>query len=167
MNFEIPKWVNTRNDKIDLKFFQTDNAEIPGSSFDITTIGNDKPLFAYNFEIVDDGRFGSTGNGNGKPEKNEEFSLVFNIKNIGPGVSDKTIVTLKNLSGDSIFLERGRFEFNDFKPESSNTAPFLFKILDKNVKEIKFELTVVDEVFREVLTSKIDISGLQDRRPVQ
>ena len=161
MNFEIPKWVNTRNDKIDLKFFQTDYSEIPGSSFDITTIGNDKPLFAYKFEIVDDGRFGSTGNGNGKPESDEEFSLVFDIKNIGQGVSDKTVVTLKNLSGDSVFLELGRFEFDDFKPGSINSAPFLFKILDKNVKDIKFELTIVDEVFREVLTSKIDISGLQ------
>lgn len=162
MNFEIPKWVNTRNDKVDLKFFQTDYMEIPGSSFDITTIGNEKPLFAYKFEIVDDGRFGSSGNGNGKPESDEEFALVFDIKNIGPGISDKTIVTLKNLSGDSVFLERGRFEFDDFKPDTSNNAPFLFKILDKNVKDIKFELTVVDEVFREVLTSKIDISGLQD-----
>ena len=161
MNFEIPKWVNTRNDKIDLKFFQTDNIEIPGSSFDITTIGNNKPLYAYKFEIVDDGRFGSTGNGNGKPERNEEFSLVFDIKNVGQGISDKTVVTLKNLSGDSVFLERGRFEFSDFKPGTSDTAPFLFKILDKNVKDIKFELTIVDEVFREVLTSKIDISGLQ------
>jgi len=161
MNFEIPKWVNTRNDKIDLKFFQSDNIEIPGSSFDITTIGNDKPLFAYKFEIVDDGRFGSTGNGNGKPERDEEFALLFDIKNIGQGISDKTVVTLKNLSGDSVFLERGRFEFIDFKPQTSNTAPFLFKILDKNVKDIKFELTIADEVFREVLTSKIDISGLQ------
>ena len=162
MNFDIPKWVSTRNDKVDLKFFQTDYAEIPGTAFDITTIGNDKPLFAYNFEVVDDGRFNSSGNGNGKPETGEEFSLVFNIKNVGPGISDKTIVTLKNLSGDSIFLERGRFEFTDFKPDSVNTAPFLFKILDKDIKDIKFELTIVDEVFREVLTSKIDISGLHD-----
>lgn len=161
MNFEIPKWVNTRNDKIDLKFFQTDNLELPEYSFDITTIGNEKPLFAYNFEIVDDGRSGSTGNGNGKPENDEMFSLVFNIKNVGLGASDKTIVTLKNLSGDTVFLERGRFEFSEFIPGTSNTAPFLFKIIDKNIKDIKFELTIIDEVFREVLTSKIDISGLQ------
>ena len=30
MNFEIPKWVNTRNDKIDLKFFKLTTSKFPG-----------------------------------------------------------------------------------------------------------------------------------------
>jgi len=160
IKFDIPKWVNTRNDKVDLKFFLSDDVEIQEYSFDITTLGNDKPLFAYNFEIVDDGRYQSTGNSNSRPDSGEHLSLVFNIKNVGTGKSDKTIVTLKNLSGDSVYLEKGRFEFVDFEPDTVNTAAFLFKVNDKNIDELKFELDIIDEVFREVMVSKIDITGL-------
>ena len=158
IKFDIPKWVNTRNDKVDLKFFQSDNVEIQGCSFNITTIGNDKPLFAYNFEIADDGRYESTGNGNSTPDYGEHMSIVFNIKNVGTGKSEKTIVTLKNLSGDSVYLEKGRFEFKDLERNTTKNAPFLFKVNDKKINEINFELNIIDEVFREVITSRINIT---------
>ncbi|MGI9533343.1 MAG: MXAN_5808 family serine peptidase [Thermodesulfobacteriota bacterium] len=162
IKFDIPKWVNTRNDKVDLKFFQSDDVEIQEYSFDITTVGNNKPIFAYNFEIIDDGRYQSNGNGSSTPDDGEHLSLAFNIKNVGTGKSDKTIVTLKNLSGDSVYLEKGRFEFTDFEPDTTKTAPFLFKVNKKDINEINFELDIIDEVFREVMVSKIDISGLNN-----
>ena len=96
------------------------------------------------------------------PEEGEHLSLVFNIKNVGTGISDKTIVTLKNLSGDSVYLEKGRFEFTDFAPDTTKTAPFLFKVNNKHINEINFELNIIDEVFREVMVSNIDISGLNN-----
>jgi len=41
-------------------------------------------------------------------EMGEKIALVLRVKNIGEGSSEKTIVSLKNLSGDQIFLDKGR-----------------------------------------------------------
>ena len=67
ITFDIPKWVSTRNDEITLRFKHSSDVELEDYLFNVTTIGNDKPSYAFNYEIVDDGRFGSTGNGDGKP----------------------------------------------------------------------------------------------------
>ncbi len=165
IKFDIPKWTSTRNDKIDIKLFQSGDVEIEGSNFNITTLAKDKPLFAYNFEIVDDGRYGSMGNGNSKPENGEHLSVVFNIKNIGTGISPKTIVTLKNLSGSALYLEKGRFEFTDLAPGKNTTAPFLFRVTDNQGKDdIKLEINILDEVFRKGIKSNLHITNSNDSK---
>lgn len=155
--FDVPQWTDTRNDEVKIKFFHSNDIEIlQGSSFDISTIAKDKPLFAYNFDIVDDGRYGSEGNANGEPDEGELVSLLFNIKNIGSSISPKNTVTIKNLSGDALYLQKGRSELTDLQPGKSQTVPFLFRVNKK--ENIKLELNIIDEVFRQVITSRIDIA---------
>lgn len=155
--FDVPQWTDTRNDEVKIKFFHSNDVEIlEGSNFDINTIAKDKPLFAYNFEIVDDGRHGSFGNADGELDKGELVSLLFNIKNTGSSISPKTTVTIKNLSGDALYLQKGRLELTDLQPGKSQTVPFLFRVNKK--ENINLELNIIDEVFRQVITSRIDIA---------
>ncbi len=153
---EIPKWALTREDKVSLKFQDAHKSTIPNYDFHVKINALPRPLYAYNYEIIDDGRYGSAGNGNGIPETGEKIALVIRVKNIGNGSSEKTVVSLKNLSGDKIFLEKGRTELENLAPGEIREANFTFNV--KNFESpIDLEIQIIDEIFRDGITSKVSI----------
>ncbi len=115
-----------------------------------------RPLYAFNYEIVDDGRFGSSGNGNGIAETGETVALVLRVTNIGGGPSEKTLLSLKNQSGDKIFLEKGRSELENLLPEEIRETYFTFNVT-KEESSIDFEIQIVDEIFRDGITNNVVI----------
>ena len=156
--FEVPKWTLTRDDEVRLEFLDAGKSGIPDYKFDAKTLGLERPLYSYNYEIVDDGRLNSRGNGNGIPEAGEEIVLLVRVKNIGQGNSEKTVLTLKNNSGDKIFLEKGRVEIENLPPGDVRDAAFTFAV-NSTEPEIDLELQIVDDVFKEGLISKSKIPG--------
>ena len=82
-SFEIPKWTLTREDKVTLEFEDGNDSDIPDYNFTAGTYGLERPLYAFNYEIVDDGRYGSRGNGDGTPEPGEIIAFLVKVKNIG------------------------------------------------------------------------------------
>lgn len=153
---EIPKWALTREDKVSLKFQDAHKSTIPNYDFNVKINALPRPLYAYNYEIVDDGRYGSAGNGNGIPETGEKIALVIRVKNIGNGSSEKTVVSLKNLSGEKIFLEKGRTELENLAPGKIRETNFTFNV--KNFESpIDLEIQIIDEIFRDGITSKVSI----------
>lgn len=156
--FEVPKWTLTRDDEVRLEFLDAGKSGIPDYKFDAKTLGLERPLYSYNYEIVDDGRLGSRGNGNGIPEAGEEIVLLVRVKNIGQGTSEKTVLTLKNNSGDKIFLEKGRVEIENLPPGDVRDAAFTFAV-NSTEPTIDLELQIVDDVFKEGLISKSKIPG--------
>lgn len=161
---EIPKWALKRDDKVSLKFRDAHKSTIVDYDFNIITEALPRPLYAFNYELVDDGRYGSIGNGNGIPEVGEKIALVLRVKNIGNGMSDKTVVSLKNLSGDKIFLEKGRIELENLAPGEIRETSFTFKD-KKSESPIEFEIQIVDEVFRDGITSKLSVPNNTDVSP--
>ncbi|MEM7008874.1 MAG: MXAN_5808 family serine peptidase [Thermodesulfobacteriota bacterium] len=155
-DIEIPKWALTREDKVTLKFKDGHETTIDDYDFNLNIAGLDRPLYAFNYEIVDDGRFGSSGNGNGTPEPGETIALVLRVKNIGLGSSEKTVVSLKNESGDTVFLEKGRAELENLKPEEIRQTEFTFNV-QNNESPIEFEIQILDEVFRDGIVSNVSI----------
>jgi len=153
---DIPKWALTREDKVSLKFQDAHKTKINDYDFNININGLPRPLYAFNYEIVDDGRYGSVGNGNGVPELGEKIAIVLRVKNIGNGVSEKTVVSLKNLSGNAIFLEKGRIELENLAPGEIRETNFTFSD-KKSESPIEFEIQIVDEVFRDGITSKLSV----------
>ena len=153
---DIPKWALTREDKVSLKFQDAHKTKINDYDFNININGLPRPLYAFNYEIVDDGRYGSVGNGNGVPELGEKIAIVLRVKNIGNGVSEKTVVSLKNLSGNAIFLEKGRIELENLAPGEIRETIFTFSD-KKSESPIEFEIQIVDEVFRDGITSKLSV----------
>lgn len=160
-SFEIPKWALTREDRVTLKFEDGNDSPIPDYKFAVSTRGLERPLYAFNYEIVDDGRHGSNGNGNGVPEPGEIIAFAANVKNIGPGASEKTVLTLKNNSGDKIFLEKGRAEFEKLDPGESMEAAFTFDVNNTD-SPLDLELQIVDDVFKEGLIGKALVPGNTD-----
>jgi len=157
-SFDIPKWALTREDWVTLKFEDGNDSHVPDYKFSVITHGLERPLYAFNYEIVDDGRYGSSGNGNGVPEPGEIVAFAAKVKNVGHGTSEKTVLTLKNNSGDKIFLEKGRAEFENLKPGDAMEAAFTFDVNNTD-SPLDLELQIVDDVFKEGLIGKALIPG--------
>ena len=163
VTFEVPKGILQREDAITLSFVDFYKTDLPRFTFNAQIEELPRPAFAFNYEIVDDGRMDSSGNGNGIPETGESIGLLVKVKNIGSGSSEKGIFTLKNLSGDSIFLQKGRFEFKDLHPGEVKEAPFIFEV-KKPVQQIEMEFGILDDVFREELRDKIRLTQKEGNR---
>lgn len=155
VGFSVPRWTATREDRLKL-VMSSGEVSLPERSLAVRTLGVEPPVYSYNYEVVDDGRLGSGGNGNGFAEVDEKVALRVRIRNVGTSDSSKTVATLRNLSGKDVFLEEGRFEFEDFRPGETREAPFRFR-QSGGEGEARFELVVTDEDFREVRTQKITL----------
>ena len=164
VGFSVPRWTATREDRLRLLF--RDSGENPASerALLVRTLADEPPLYSYNYEVVDDGRLASAGNGNGFAELEETVALRVRLRNAGTGTSSKTVATLKNLSGKNVFLEEGRFEFENFPPGETRDAPFRFRRVGGG-GETEFELAVTDEDFREIRTQKIILPSARRERP--
>jgi carboxyl-terminal processing protease len=155
---ELPKWSLTRQDDITLEFEDANDSKIGDHTFNAGIQGLPRPLYGFNYEVVDDGRLNSSGNSNGFAETGEMVTLKLRVKNIGAGASEKTVLSLKNESGENIFLDKGRVEYEKLEPGETRESVFSFHIL-KPSNLIEMELQIVDEVFREGITSKVLIPG--------
>jgi len=164
VKFSVPKWATTREDSIKLIFTSSGNKTFTEENLLVKTVADKRPVYSYNHEVVDDGRFGSKGNGNGHAELEETIVLNIKLKNTGDGTSEKTVATLKNLSGNNVFLEKGRVELENFRPGETRLAPFRFRQSGKG-GETEFELLVMDEDFREIKTQKIILPVSEQERP--
>lgn len=83
-----------------------------------------KPRFAYSMWIDD--RAG--GNGDGVLQVGEKVALMVDVRNIGTGTSDEAVVSLKNQSGDVLFLERGRDKIEALKPGKGKSVELKFAL---------------------------------------
>jgi len=155
---ELPKWSLTRQDSITLDFVDANDSKIGDFTFNASIEALPRPLYAFNYEIVDDGRLNSSGNANGIAETGEMVTLQLRVKNIGTGASEKTVLSLKNESGEDIFLDKGRVELEMLEPGETRQAVFSFHLL-KPSNLVEMELQIVDEIFREGIMSKVLIPG--------
>ncbi|MGB7292017.1 MAG: MXAN_5808 family serine peptidase [Thermodesulfobacteriota bacterium] len=154
--FDIPEWALRSEDEITLHFGDAENKKLKDYTFKARVEELPRPSFSFNYSIVDDGRYNSHGNGNGVPELGETIALLVRVKNSGQGVAKKGIVTLKNNSGEKLFLTKGRFEFENLQPGEMKETPLNFEVKKPDSK-IDLELQVLDEALREGFISKINI----------
>lgn len=155
---ELPKWSLTRQDGITLEFADANDSKIGDFTFNAEIEALPRPVYAFNYEIVDDGRLNSSGNANGLAEAGEMVTLLLRVKNIGAGASEKTVLTLKNESGEDIFLDKGRVELEMLEPGETREAVFSFH-LQKPSSLVEMKLQIADEIFREGITSNVLIPG--------
>ena len=155
-SFEIPKWALSRDDKVELIFKDYNKNTINTYNVNVKTKQLSRPRFAFNYEIFDDGKLGTKGNGNGIPEVNEIIGLKLKLKNIGNGVSEKSTVFLKNNVGEDLYLKKGRIKIEDIKPGEVKEGTFLFSI-NKPIKNLDLEFQIVDDIYREGVIKKINL----------
>jgi len=142
----IPKEALTRADGIKLHFEEARGHAPPDAETRVTVKAVERPTFAYGVDIVDNRK----GNGDGRVQRDEGFTMYLTVKNVGKGRSYETQANVRNLSGDGLLLHEGRFDISNMNPGDTRKIAFTFDVEPQLAEaEAKLELTITDQDLRE------------------
>jgi carboxyl-terminal processing protease len=149
----IPKDAITRQDGIKIHFESEGNFVPKDREIRPTIRGLAKPSFSYAFQVVDNM---GKANGDGRIQRGEGATVYLSVKNVGLGVSHETRANLRNLSGDGVLLNKGRFDLSNMKPGETRRLELTFDVLASlNTSDVKLELSMLDRDLHVYATEKI------------
>ncbi len=148
----IPRDTHTRSDVITLKFDEARGRAPQSTSTRVSVRALERPVFAYSYQVVDNRK----GNGDGRAQKGEGFTMYVSVRNVGKGRAYETQANLKNLSGDGLLLREGRYDISNLAPGEQRKISFTFDVEPQLVdSEAKVELSISDRDLRESILEKI------------
>jgi carboxyl-terminal processing protease len=150
----VPKDALMRADGVTVHFDEARGHAPADAEMHVAIDSLEKPIFAYSYQIADNRK----GNGDGKVQKGEDFTMWVTIKNVGKGRSFETQANLRNLSGDGLLLHDGRFDVSNMQPGETRHAAFTFDVMPSLTEdEVKFELSIADQDLRESAVEKMKL----------
>jgi carboxyl-terminal processing protease len=103
-----------------------------------------QPLFAHTVQVLD-----PTGNGDGLLQRGESAELLVRITNVGTGPAEDTLATIKNESGEDVYIEQGRERLGAIAAGASQVARFKVKLRDTTqARSVELRLSIVDQAMR-------------------
>lgn len=148
----VPKDSWDRIDEVAFRLFQGDFEMPTPESVRVATRSLLRPRFAYSWQLQD-----ISGNQDGQLSIGESARVIFDISNIGEGVAQKVLVTLRNKSGEGLYVRDGRVTFDKGVPIGATVqAPFTVE-LKRQFKgdSVKFEISILDLALHEFLSDEI------------
>ncbi|MEM6995182.1 MAG: MXAN_5808 family serine peptidase, partial [Myxococcota bacterium] len=151
----------SRTDRIDFHLFEQHGAKLAAgskTSIDISAEGLSRPQFAYGYQILDMPKKGTdvVGNGDGALQVGERVRMRVDVTNTGEGPALDTWLSLRNLSGEAVFLHSGRKHLEKIASGESRTVE-----LDVEIKkrpeggDARLQLAVTDSKVGEALSEKL------------
>ncbi|MFW6066746.1 MAG: MXAN_5808 family serine peptidase [Myxococcota bacterium] len=111
-----------------------------------------RPQFAYSLQVADNVQ----GNHDGHVQRGEHVSMYLLVRNVGEGRAYETQANLRNLSGEGILLQDGRFQLEGLAPGEERLVEFTFEVLPNfDRDEVKLEVSVADRKLRESFTEQV------------
>jgi len=155
---KIPKGLSRRADNIELQLgIGMELAEPVVTERLLKVNPKARPVFAYQFRLDDT----KGGNGDGVLQVGEEVDFVINVANEGLGDAPEAMLALKNLSGQSLFLDVGRQQLGEFNKLSSKVSRLHFSIRSKPDKDtVKLRLSIWDNELGVSLSDVIELPVL-------
>jgi carboxyl-terminal processing protease len=161
IRFKVPKDFLSIKEEVSLKLL-SENKELEKlrPSFLTQFIERYSPNLTYQYEVFENGKFGSIGNKNNIIEKGETIALVLNLS-----VNDKikrTSDLMINLRPDEvhdIYLRKARVELPEVFANKKYEVPLLFEVgkeFSENIIELK--LSVKDKSSRSFLSDTIKLN---------
>jgi carboxyl-terminal processing protease len=148
----IPKDTLMRADGVKLHFEEARGRAPSDAEIRTTVKSLERPVFAYEYEIIDNKK----GNGDGRVQRGESFTMYVTVKNVGKGRSYETQANLRNLSGEGLYLHEGRFDISNMQPGESKKLSFTFDVEPSlQDTEAKVELSISDRDLRESVVEKV------------
>ncbi len=152
---KMPASAFRREDKVGFSFQEGNNSVPEDFQTVLVTEPLPRPSYSYSYQILDGGNPASRGNGNGKIEPGEKVVLKMKIKNVGPGLGKDSVVNIKNLDGEGIFISQGRQKLGEMPAGAEKEAELSFEIGKGYDKEkLEMELSIADMETQENLTDK-------------
>ena len=157
LSVKVPTSSFTRTDALKGTLFsQRGVATGGGSELTVNIDGKPRPMFAYNYQTIDDQK-GS--NRDGQVQRGEQVRTLVTVKNIGVGRALHTEAVLRNGAGqEGLLISAGRFDAKDMAPGETKTFSFVYEIRpDFKGDEYQLELAVGDTTLGESVTDKIKV----------
>lgn len=155
----VPRDVPDRADGIRVEFSEEHDHAPPAAEIRTVVRALPRPQFAYALQIADNLR----GNGDGRIQRGERGAMYLLVRNIGRGKTYDAQANLRNLSGQGILLQDGRFQLRELGPGQEQSIRFSFEVLPEfDRKTAKFEVSIGDMELREVTVEKVEIPVTDD-----
>jgi carboxyl-terminal processing protease len=125
---KIPKDLGMRADAVDLVVKTEDLSAYEQKARAMVVFEEQqKPRFSYTYRIDDS----APGNGDGVLQVGEEVTLWMGVKNVGLGVAEEAVASLKNATGKEIFVQVGREKLGTLKPGEGKQVKFVFAVREQ------------------------------------
>ena len=155
---EIPKSMPSSLTGIQLHFEESQGLVPKDQDLRVAIQSIGKPKFAFTYEINDSNGRETKGNGNALIEPGETVELKLHIQNVGQAKTEEASASVRNLSGNAIFLKKGRISLPEIKPGKEETVSFLFDVRSMKGKETpKLDLTIADLTYRTFASKEIEL----------
>ncbi|MDR4497399.1 MAG: S41 family peptidase [Candidatus Scalindua sp.] len=159
---KLPENILSRMDEFVIKFSELNNNTPSDTKTTISIEALPRPAFAYSYHIIDEGE-GLRGNGDGIIQKGEDVELVFLIKNVGKGTSEKNIVALRDLNHKEVFIKKGKLELGKLLPGDSKTLKIGLSVRETlEADNFSVDITIADTTYGSRLTDKMTFSVSQE-----
>jgi carboxyl-terminal processing protease len=152
---KVAKSMLTRSDVIRASLFAQGALKSNAPELSLQVEGKQRPLFAYNYQTVDDLK----GNQDGQVQIGEKVRLLVKVKNIGPGPAIQTEAILRNGAGqEGILISKGRFKTKELAAGATKNFSFEYEVGPEfRGEDYQLELAVIDSILGESVTDKIKI----------
>lgn len=154
---KVPKDTLPRQDLVKIAFAE-ENGKVPAApqELQVRLDGMERPRFAYSYQFIDDV---NRSNGDGLLQRGESVRLRVLVKNTGQGKAMKPYAMLRNLSGDGVMVNKGRFELEPLSPGEERQIDFTFDVLQELSETVaRVELQVYDYALHEGVTDKLSFN---------
>ncbi|BCA53225.1 hypothetical protein W02_03650 [Nitrospira sp. KM1] len=84
--------------------------------------GLPRPRFAYTLQVIDDGRGGSVGNGDGRIQKGEAVDLLVTLKNVGTVPAQHASIDLSVPPSINLRLNKSLLDYGSLKADEAKQA---------------------------------------------
>lgn len=173
VQFKVPRETWQRRDQVEISLYQNAVEGIPdGTRVEYVEFSPlPRPRFGFSAMVLD-----RQGNGDGILNPGEKADVVFPIANVGPGDAPRVMASIRNRSGEALYLRTGRETIRDgVKAGSSGLVKFAVerrstdstgKRVDGSVPSvangIKVEFSIFDLALREYLAEEIDLPSAME-----
>ena len=150
---KVPEHAVRRIDPVRFEFEAEGEPAIEPVEFRIELSDAGHPLFAYGFSVADD----VSGNGDGRIQRGEIVRLVLDVENRGDAPSLEPVASIRNKSGEFVFIRTGRAKLASLQPGERATATFELELKAPYPEsEFTLELSITDFKTRDFVAERID-----------
>ncbi len=149
---KVPEHAVRRIDPVRFEFEAEGGPAIEPVEFRIELSDAGHPLFAYGVSVADD----VSGNGDGRIQRGEVVRLVLDVENRGEAPSLEPVASIRNKSGEFVFIRTGRAKLAPLQPGERATATFELELkAPYEESEFTLEFSITDFETRDFVAERI------------
>jgi carboxyl-terminal processing protease len=158
---ELPMSLDTQADRLVVELLSAGQETGIEAEATLEILGLPQPRFATAVQVDDE-----EGNRDGLVQRGESIRLSVDVENLGPGDADNVLVTLKNQSGDQVYIRSGRHRVGELAAGASTTSTFTLDVrAGLSAQDVQLQLTVVDQTLRTWMQHDVSLPVFPDEFP--